>query len=120
MLRFYSALGRRLQAYRALLWTLVALAVAVFFGAVFWTEPVEDQTYTLGAIVLLLWALSLVVIAEAFAGPAPDVDPSARLMDRIRARLGRGFRWLMAITTTGLLGFVILLSFKSLGLLIRG
>ena len=120
MLSFYNALGRRLHAFRAPLWALVALAVVVFLGAVFWTEPVEDQTYTLGAIVLLLWALSLVVVAEAFATPAPEIDPGGKAMERLRARLSRGFRWFMAITTTGLFGFVILLSFKSLGLLIRG
>tara|TARA_B100000749_G_C18314579_1_gene418215 strand:+ start:240 stop:548 length:309 start_codon:yes stop_codon:yes gene_type:complete len=102
------------------MWVLAAFAVVVFLGAVFWTDPVEDQTYTLGAIVLLLWALSLVVVAEAFATPAPEIDPRSKVMDRLRARLSRGFRWIMAITTTGLFGFVILLSFKSLGLLIRG
>ena len=120
MLSFYNALGRRLHAFRTLMWILAAVAVAVFLSAVFWTEPGEDQTYTLGSIVLLLWVLNLVVGAEAFAVPAPEVDPSSKLMDRLRARLSRGFRWIMAITTTGLFGFVILLSFKSLGLLIRG
>ena len=120
MLSFYNALGRRLHAFRALMWVLAAFAVVVFLGAVFWTDPVEDQTYTLGAIVLLLWALSLVVVAEAFATPAPEINPRSKVMDRLRARLSRGFRWIMAITTTGLFGFVILLSFKSLGLLIRG
>ena len=120
MLSFYNALGRRLHAFRTLMWILAAVAVAVFLSAVFWTEPGEDQTYTLGSIVLLLWALNLVVVAEAFAVPAPEVDPRSKLMDRLRVRLSRGFRWIMAITTTGLFGFVILLSFKALGLLIRG
>ena len=119
MLGFYNALGRRLQAYRALLWGLVMFAVVVFLAAIMWPEPTDDQTYTLGAIVLLLWALSLVAVGQTFAAPTPDIDPAARILDRVKVRLARGFRWLMAITTTGLFGFVILLSFKSLGLLLR-
>lgn len=119
MLGFYSALGRRLQTYRTLLWALVVLAVVAFIAAVLWAEPSEDQTYTLGAIVLLLWALSLVAVGQTFAAPTPEIDPAARILDRVKARLARGFRWLMALATTGLFGFVILLSFKSLGLLLR-
>ena len=65
MLSFYNVLGRRLHAFRTLMWILAAVAVAVFLSAVFWTEPGEDQTYTLGSIVLLLWVLNLVVVAEA-------------------------------------------------------
>ena len=120
MLGFYGALSRWLQAYRLLLWCLVAFAVLTFLGTVFWAEPSDDQTYALGSIVLLLWALSLVVVAQAFAVPAPEIDPRARLADRIRVRVARGFRWFMAASTTGLFCFVILLSFKAVSLLFRG
>jgi len=120
VLGFYGVLGRSLAAYRFLLWCLVAFAVLAFLGSVFLAEPADDQSYALGSIVLLLWALSLVVVTQAFAVPAPELDPEARLMDRVRVRVARGFRWCMAATTTGLFGFVILLSFKTLGLMLRG
>ena len=120
MLGWYSTLGRRLHAHRALLWGFVALAVAVFLGTVFGTAPSGDRTYALGAIVLLLWALSLVVVAQAFSTPVPQVDPAAGVVQRIRVRLARAFRWCMALTTTGLFCFVILLSFRTAGLLLRG
>jgi hypothetical protein len=120
MLGFYSVLGRRLHAYRRLLWCLAAFAILVFVGTIFWSEPTDDQTYALSSIVLLLWVLSLIVVSQAFSTPAPGFNPAAGLMDRIRVRVARGFRWIMAITTTGLFCFVILLSFKAAGLLLRG
>lgn len=120
ILGFYGTLGRWLHAYRFLLWCVVAFAVATFLGIVFWAEPAADQTYALSSIVLLLWALSLVVVAQAFAVPAPELDPRARLTDRIRIRVTRAFRWFMAASTTCLFCFVILLSFRAVGLLVRG
>lgn len=120
ILGFYGGLARWLHAYRFLLWCLVAFAVTTFLGSVFWAEPSAEQPYALGSIVLLLWALSLVVVAQAFAVPAPELDPRARLGDRIRIRVARAFRWFMAASTTGLFCFVILLSFKTVGLFLRG
>ena len=120
MFAFYDTLGRRLHGYRAVLWILVAVAVVVFLGVVFFAPPSDDQTYALSAILLLLWSLSLVVVVQTFAAPAPDVDPSAGFIQRARTRFVRAFRWLMAITTTALFAFVILLSFKAVGLLLRG
>ena len=115
MLTLYDTLGRRLKSYRAVLWVLVAVAVVVFLGVVFFAPPSDDQTYALSAILLLLWSLSLVVVVQTFEAPAPIVDPRAGFMQRTRTRFARGFRWFMAITTTALFGFVILLSFKAIG-----
>ena len=120
MLELYGAIGRRLYRVRRLLWTFVALSLLIFLGLSFWAGPSEDQTYELTSLVLLLWTLSLVVVAETFAAPPPVVDPQARFMARLRARISRGIRWVMTLTTTALLVLVILLSFRAAGLLMRG
>ncbi len=120
MLDFYSALGRLLHPIRPLLWVFAVLAVLVFLGVVFWAEPSEDQTYELASIILLLWALSLVVVAQTFADSAQKMDPTAGLFGRVRSRISRGIRWFMALVTTGLFCLVILLSFRAAGLLLRG
>lgn len=91
---------------------LVALPIGVFV-----ISGATGQSLALAAIALLLWSLTLTAFLRAFAGPLPRPDPRAGLLSRLRTRLARLYRWVLAGLIAGLLVLVIWFTLRA-GLLI--
>ena len=57
---------------------------------------------------------------EAQELPIPQIGDDDGLIERIRIRLARGARWLMAWTMTGLCVAVLVVSLRAAGIALRG
>lgn len=120
MLDIYHRLARRLYGYRWALWLLCGIAVAVFAGAVLLPDVVGDErTITLGALVLLVWAICLMTLTYSFTAPLPAAGPDSGWLARKLIRLRRGFLWLMALAMSLLTVLVVILSFRVAVFMIR-
>lgn len=120
MLDFYHHLARRLYGIRWALWLLCGLAVALFAGVLLFGGVAAEQSVSLGAIAVLLWAICLLTLAYSFAAPPPAAGPEAGWFTRQGIRIQRGFLWLMALAMTLLTGFVIYASIRIAAALVRG
>jgi hypothetical protein len=120
MLNFYRALGRRLHDNRFVIWSVALGAVCVFLGFLFFGEPDKNQTFSLVSIVILLWALCLIIVGQVFSSPAQEMKTDLTLIDRMKCWLSKTARWTMALIMTGLSFLMILLSLKTLGMLLHG
>jgi hypothetical protein len=120
MLNFYCVLGRRLHDNRLVIWSLALGAICVFIGFLFFGEPYENQTFSLVSIVILLWMLCLIIVGQVFSSPVQEIEIDLPLIDRMRSWLLKIARWIMALIMTGLSFFMILLSLKTLGVLLNG
>ena len=81
--------------------------------AVFWVQGETGQFLALAAITLLLWALTLRAFIGAFADPPPSPSPGAGLVTRLKARLRRLYRGLLALLITLLLVLVTWFSIRA-------
>ena len=120
MLKFYSVLGRHLYANRLIIWGLALGAIFVFLGLLFFGEPYGTQNFSLISIVIMLWMLCLLVVGQMFSGPIDEMKVDITFIDRMRYKLSKAARWIMALTMTGLFIFMAFLSLKTIGMLLNG
>ncbi|MBH97526.1 MAG: hypothetical protein CMM56_03640 [Rhodospirillaceae bacterium] len=120
MLNFYSVLSRFLITYRLVIWIVAVSAACFLIGFIVLGEPAGDPTYTLASIVILLWALCLVIVGQIFSVPLKKSGLNSTIIQRIKHKLSKSIRWLMALITTALFFFVIWLSLKTLSLFFYG
>ncbi len=116
MLEIYHAIAKRVDRVRWLFWVLAIGAGIGFVVGVFVTP---GTAYFLGALIVLLWSLLMIAMAQSFAQPAPVVDPESGLLERIKVRCWRAYLRLLAIATTGLCVFVLFLSIRAIALIAR-
>lgn len=116
MLEKYHAIAKRIHRLRGLLWML-AIGACIAFAVGLLVS--SGTAVFLGALVVLLWSMMMLALAQSFAQPVPVVDPQAGLFVRIKARCWRGYLWLLAIATTALGVFVIFLSIRAVTLIFR-
>ena len=120
MLKFYSVLGRHLYANRLIIWGLALGAIFVFLGLLFFGEPYGTQKFSLISIVIMLWMLCLLVVGQMFSAPIDEMKVGITFIDRMRYKLSKAARWIMALTMTGLFIFMAFLSLKTIGMLLNG
>lgn len=120
MLKFYSILGRHLYANRLVIWSSALGAVCVFLGFLFFGEPYGNQTFSLISIVILLWMLCLIIVGQMFSAPLQEMEVGITFIDRMRHKLSKTAKWIVALTMTGLFIFMALLSLKTIGMLLHG
>lgn len=116
MLDAFHAIAKPVYRARRLLWVLVLSACIAFGAAVFVTS---GTALFLGALVVLLWSLLMLAMAQSFVQPLPVVDPRASWFARAKARCWRGYLWLLAVATTLLCVFVVYLSIRAIVLIVR-
>lgn len=116
MLERYHAVARHVDRVRWLLHVLAAGACVAFVAGLFVTP---GTTYFLGALVVLLWSLLMLALAQSFARPAPPVDPAAGLLRRLKVRFRRGYLRFLAVATTVLGLLVVYVTIRAVGLLAR-
>ncbi len=120
MLAFYNRFARRLYRLRPVLWALGALAVGGFGGVLFLSDGLIDSSYALVSITILIWAVWLLAVAHSFVEPVAEVDRSARLWARIKARLRRGLVWAQALTMTVLFILALVMTMRTTGIVLGG
>ena len=120
MLKFYSFLGRHLYANRLIIWGLALGSICVFLGLLFFVGPYGTQIFSLISIVIMLWMLCLLVVGQMFSTPIEEMELGITFIDRMRYKLSIVAKWIMALTTTGLFIFMVLLSLKTIGILLNG
>lgn len=119
MLDFYSRITRRLYPWRALFWALAAASVAAFGWTVLTPGGGDDSPALVLAVAVLLWSLSLLLIIHTFVHPLPVVETGDGWLARVRKRLARLVRWLLAWTMTGLCAFALYVTFKGVMIIAR-
>jgi hypothetical protein len=119
MLKFYVALANRLYGARAVAWILAALGVAGFGATLFFPKGKADEAYMLLSIVLLLWSICLLVVIYTFIKPLPVIGHGEGFFSRLKKRLARGLRWVMAWTMTLLCLAVVYVSFRAGGIVLK-
>lgn len=117
MLDTYHRLATLVHRVRWLLWTL-AIGACVAFGIGLFRTP--GSAYFLGALVVLMWSLLMLAMAQSFAQPAPVVEAQDGWLARLKARFWRGYLWLLAIATTVLGAFVVFISIRAITIIARG
>jgi hypothetical protein len=120
MLEHYYRLAARMRSLQRLLWTVAALAVAAFGIALVPVYRGAGYGYALAPVLVLLWTLWLISVANSFTSAPPTLDPNAPLIARTKVRMKRAWLWALAIVMTGLLGFVVLISIRAVGVTLRG
>ena len=55
-----------------------------------------------------------------FSGPIDEMKVYITFIDRMRYKLSKAARWIMALTMTGLFIFMAFLSLKTIGMLLNG
>lgn len=113
MLDLYTRLAARLRPHAWVGWLLVLVAGVTFPIAVFLVQGETGQFLALAAITLLLWALTLRAFITAFADPLPSPSSGAGLVTRLKARLRRLYRGLLALLFTLLLVLVAWFSIRA-------
>jgi len=109
-----------MRAVRRLLWGIAMLAVVAFVVALVPLYRGASYTYALTAVTVLLWTLWLVSVAHSFTSAPPVLDRRAPLTVRVKVRAKRALLWLLAIVMTLLLGLVVVVSARALGMILRG
>ena len=112
--RFASFLRR----FRAALWVLTVVAVSLFLATLFACEGSIDAAYALASLSLLLWALWFLAVSYCFVRPPPEVLASDRFWLRIRTRFQRATVWALVLAVVGLLTLALMLTSRTIGLLV--
>ena len=120
MLAFYNRFARRLYRLRVVLWALGAIAVAAFGGVLFLSDGLIDSSYALVSITIVIWTVWLLAVAHSFVEPVAEVDLSARLWSRFKARLRRGLVWAQALTMTVLFILSLVMTMRTTGIVLGG
>ena len=113
MLKFYTALASRVYRGRVLVWFLAALGVAGFGATLISSQSKADEAYMLMSLMLLLWSLCLLVVVYTFIRPVPCTRGDEAFLKRVRKRLARGVRWVLAWTMTLLCLALVYVSFRA-------
>ncbi len=116
--RFYARLARRLYRWRGLVWLLGLLACGGFAYLVFDSSGDLDPPLMALSVALVLWVLGLLTTIHGFAEPLPDLGGASALA-RLRGRIARLVRWVMAWVMTALAAVVVLVSARALALAFR-
>jgi len=119
VLDFYSRITRRLYPWRALFWALAVASVVAFGWTIATSSGGDDSAVLVLAVAVLLWSLSLLLIVHTFVHPLPVIEAGDRWFARVRKRLARLVRWLLAWTMTGLCVFVLYVTFKGVMIIAR-
>ncbi len=117
MLEVYNKLAKRLRGFMWVLWLLAGVAIIAFAATLLLSDGSRDELYTLSAVCLLLWSLSLVAFVRLFEGPVPNVWAGQKFFARLTTRIRRGVRWIAALTMTTLFCVVIAVSFRAASIL---
>ena len=89
-----------------------------FAGVLFLEGGAIDGSYALAALTSLLWALWMLAFAYGFAEEAPIVDPAASIWKRLGSRLKLGFLWILAVAMAGLMVVAVIMTFRTIGILL--
>jgi hypothetical protein len=80
--------------------------------------PSTDGLLALASLACLLWALWMLAVAYVFIDAAPIHDPEASLLRRLVAKLRRGLGILLAIAMTAMLAVAVVLTFRTVSLML--
>ena len=117
--RFYARLARRLHPWRAGIW-LVGLAACVGFAYVTLASAGElDVSLMALSVAVALWAVGLLTLIHGFVDP-PPLGEGAGFLARVRRRLLRLGRLLLAWLMTALALVVLVVSLRALMLALKG
>ena len=117
MLAIYGAIAEFLRGYQWLLWVLTVLAVGLFAGTLFVMDGEDDEFYTLGAVCVVLWSLSLIAFVRIFTLPVPYSAAGDGFFKRMKTSINRGLRWVLALLMTALLLAILGISLRALAIL---
>jgi len=117
LIRFYR-FASFLYRFRAVLWVLAMVAVGLFLTALFARGSSIDAAYALASLSVLLWALWLLAVAHSFVRLPPEVQPGDRFWLRTKTRFQRATAWVLALAVTGLFVLALILTTRTLGLIV--
>jgi fatty acid desaturase len=119
MLERYYRFAARLRAIRPLLWGAALLSAIAFVVTLAPAYRGGSEAYALLAVTGLLWALWLITVAHSFRSAPPTLRPDAPLLTRVKLRAKWLWRWLEVVIVTLLGGFVVIVSLRALGMMLR-
>ena len=117
MLTLYEALARKLFPFRWLLGLLAALGAIAFAYFLFQSTQSSDESHLLLSVCLTLWALSLLALTQSFVAPTPTISGTESFLARVKIRLIRLARWLLALLISALFAAVLFLSLRAVRML---
>ncbi len=118
LINFYAWIARPISRWSVLLWVVLFAAAGFFVFDLF--RPTGAGGRVPLSLIIVLWAGFLIAVGRCFARLPAPVDPQARFLARLAARIKRGFLWLLAIATTALFILVAVLSVRAVGMHLRG
>lgn len=116
MLQLYGNLANWLFRFHWVLLLLAAGSGCMFVFSLFSSVGTNDQA--LVSLCSLLWAMSLIIFVQVFVKPLPELDGTGGFFERLKVKLTRGMRRLMAVVVTVLFGAVLYVSLKAIGILV--
>ena len=98
MLELLNKIAARLQPWRWFFWLLLGTGVAGFVASVAGIAELSDGA-AMVFLTLVLWSLSLLVIAACFPRRVEAISAGDGFVVRLRKRLRYAFTWLIGAVT---------------------
>jgi hypothetical protein len=115
LLEKLTRIGEALYAGRAWLWAVAGVGLTLFAVELIWAG--QSDRYLMGGLLACAWAAFLLAFGHAFSWLGRRVGPvRGSWLERQLAKLRRALFWGFAAGTMAVLGFLVYLSVRLLGM----
>jgi hypothetical protein len=116
LLETLARIGEALYAARVWLWAVAGVGLTLFAVELVWSG--QSDRYLMGGLLVCAWAAFLLAFGHAFSWMGRRVGPvRGSWLERQLAKLRRALFWSIAGATMAVLGFLVYLSVRLLGML---